>query len=38
MLGLSVLVLITQEADAAAVSKKVSFKQTQVNECSGSAK
>jgi hypothetical protein len=32
MLALSVVVLVIQEADAA-VSKKVSFKQTQVNKC-----
>ena len=38
ILALSVVVLVTQEADAAAVSKKFSFKQTQVNQCSGSAK
>jgi hypothetical protein len=38
MLALSVVVLVTQEADAAVVSKKVSFEQTQVNKCSGSAK
>jgi hypothetical protein len=38
MLALSVVVLVTQEADAAIASKKVTFKQTQVNKCSGSAK
>ena len=38
MLALSVLVLLTQEANAAAVSKKISFKQTQVNRCIDSAK
>ena len=38
MLALSVIVLVTQEANAAAVSTKVSVKQTQVNQCSGSAK
>ena len=38
MLALSVVVLVTQEADAATAIKKVSFKQTQVNKCSGSAK
>ena len=38
MLVLSVIVLVTQEADAAAVSKKVSVKQTQVNKCTESAK
>jgi hypothetical protein len=38
MLALSVLVLVTQEADATAVSKKFSFKQTQVNKYSDSAK
>jgi preprotein translocase subunit SecG len=37
MLALSVIVLVTQEANAAA-STKVSIKQTQVNQCSGSAK
>jgi hypothetical protein len=37
MLTLSVLVFITQEANAV-VSAKLSFKQTQVNKCSGSAK
>ena len=37
MLALSVVVLVTQEADAAVVSKKVSFEQTQVNKCSGSS-
>jgi uncharacterized membrane protein len=38
MLALSVVVLVTQEADAATASKKFSFKQTQVNKCSDSAK
>jgi hypothetical protein len=38
MLALSVLILVTQEADAAAVNKKFSFKQAQVNKCSDSAK
>ena len=38
MLALSVVVLVTQEADAATASKKFSFKQTQVNRCSDSAK
>ena len=38
MLALSVVVLVTQEAVAAVVSKKVSFEQTHVNKCSGSAK
>ena len=38
MLALSVIVLVTQEANAAAVSTKVGVKQTQVNKCSGSAK
>jgi hypothetical protein len=38
MLALSVVVLVTQEADAITVSKKVTFKQTQVNKCNGSAK
>jgi uncharacterized membrane protein len=38
MLALSVVVLVTQDADAAEVSKKFSFKQTQVNKCSASAK
>jgi hypothetical protein len=38
MLALSVVVLVTQEADAASVSKKISFKQTQVNKCSANAK
>jgi hypothetical protein len=37
MLALSVIVLVTQEADAA-VSKKVSIQQTQVNKCTESAK
>jgi uncharacterized membrane protein len=38
MLALSVVVLVTQEADAATASKKVTFKQTQANKCNGSAK
>jgi hypothetical protein len=38
ILALSLVVLVTQEADAAAVSKKFSFKQTQVNRCSDTAK
>ena len=38
MLALSVVVVVTQEADAATASKKFSFKQTQVNRCSDSAK
>ena len=37
MLALSVFILVTQEANAA-VSTKFSFKQSQVNKCSGSAK
>jgi hypothetical protein len=38
MLALSVLVFVTQEANAAAVSTKVSYKQTQVNGCKDNAK
>jgi hypothetical protein len=38
MLVLSVLVFVTQEANAAAVSTKVSVKQTQVNGCKENAK
>ena len=37
MLALSVVVLVTQEANAAG-STKVSFKQVQKNTCSGNAK
>ena len=38
MLALSVLVLVTQQEASAVVSMKPSFKQTQVNRCSDSAK
>ena len=38
MLALSVLVLVTQEANAAGVSTKSSLKQTQLNRCTDSAK
>jgi hypothetical protein len=36
ILALSVVVLVTQEADAAAASKKFSFSQNVENRCSGS--
>jgi hypothetical protein len=38
VLALSVLVLVTQEANAAGVSTKASLKQTQLNRCTDSAK
>ena len=38
VLALAVVVIITQEANGASASMKVSFKQTQLNKCTESAK